>query len=888
MAAPARQASSRWGSFLSQAVAGVEARLDNILADAENEAAGQPQQPKPSSAASSTSPVKSSPGPSRSASTARTPNDRLQERLARAIAAKAAGQKPDAAPARSSMSTQGSPRQSLDAPSRASMESLERSRPASKDAPSPRHSQDVSRKPQGPAVEETGAKQDPPNEESQVEEPTDKANGAGVPEDLSLTVSDSPVVSAPPQSEQAVEVRPDDAPKPYISTSSNAVDEGRAKSVERPQEDALLQHQEEVHGYVERIDALEAKLQYLAREASDAARKAALAAPTGSPERKLAEKDQQIAQLMEEGKNLASTEQKHRAILKKLRLKIAEDEKELNTIKSAKDKSGREMENLRRRARRADELEKAYDDLQRRLEQAQRELSTLRPEARSKDSIIAELKAQLQKAAEQADAMAARVNDQARDQDQRRILELQEAVASLEVEKNLVTDRARIQANDLREKAERANERSRALELELKAEVQVMESKLEATRIRAEEASSGAIGDSQAKLLRQVETLQTQYSIASENWQGIEATLLARIASMETERNEALQRESEMRRKAREAAVRARRNEEELEETKTKLPGIQEDVRSYQTQLNSLKKRAEEAEAALVKSRAEFEKQKQAWEAEKEEKQTRQPVERRSWLEDLPGTPFLKGDSRPESPQLSLPHRTFSTDFLGIQNLTGKRKVSAPSSNSDAGAGENHNNNGRWARRPSAQPLTRPSVHTGGVFSPSMSVFSPTSEALPTPSSTHLLDREPVQGELRREDTFDSMDTSSSPQQVMQDMVSVSTVGAGPSVQLVERMSAAIRRLESEKVAAREELARISRQRDEARAEIVALMREVQSGRASVERVAALEAEVAEVNARYETTLEMLGEKSEMVEELKADVQDVKAMYRELVERTIR
>ena len=32
----------------------------------------------------------------------------------------------------------------------------------------------------------------------------------------------------------------------------------------------------------------------------------------------------------------------------------------------------------------------------------------------------------------------------------------------------------------------------------------------------------------------------------------------------------------------------------------------------------------------------------------------------------------------------------------------------------------------------------------------------------------------------------------------------------------------------------------------------------------------------------------MLGEKSELVEELRADVQDVKAMYRELVERTVR
>ena len=42
MAAPTKQASSsRWGSFLQQAVAGVESRLDNILAEGTaDEAAG--------------------------------------------------------------------------------------------------------------------------------------------------------------------------------------------------------------------------------------------------------------------------------------------------------------------------------------------------------------------------------------------------------------------------------------------------------------------------------------------------------------------------------------------------------------------------------------------------------------------------------------------------------------------------------------------------------------------------------------------------------------------------------------------------------------------------------------------------------------------------------
>jgi hypothetical protein len=119
-------------------------------------------------------------------------------------------------------------------------------------------------------------------------------------------------------------------------------------------------------------------------------------------------------------------------------------------------------------------------------------------------------------------------------------------------------------------------------------------------------------------------------------------------------------------------------------------------------------------------------------------------------------------------------------------------------------------------------------------------------------------------------------------------MISVSTIGAGPSVQLVERMSAAVRRLESEKATSKEEIGRLAAQRDEAREEVVALMREVEQKRAAEGKVAQLQDEIAKINSRYQTTLEMLGEKSELVEELRADVDDVKAMYRELVERTVK
>ena len=119
-------------------------------------------------------------------------------------------------------------------------------------------------------------------------------------------------------------------------------------------------------------------------------------------------------------------------------------------------------------------------------------------------------------------------------------------------------------------------------------------------------------------------------------------------------------------------------------------------------------------------------------------------------------------------------------------------------------------------------------------------------------------------------------------------MISTSTATAGPSVQLVERMSAAVRRLESEKAAAEEEMREMAAQKEELREQVMGLMKEVEEKRGFSERVRVLEKECGDVRTRYETTLEMLGEKSERVGELEADVADLKAMYRELVERTMK
>ena len=113
---------------------------------------------------------------------------------------------------------------------------------------------------------------------------------------------------------------------------------------------------------------------------------------------------------------------------------------------------------------------------------------------------------------------------------------------------------------------------------------QNLEHKLEVFRSRTEEVSSSSTADSQAKLLRQLERLQSQYALASENWQGIEGTLTAKATALERERDELTKREIDLRKRARETTFRSQTLEEELENAKEKSNTLEGDLLEERSQ----------------------------------------------------------------------------------------------------------------------------------------------------------------------------------------------------------------------------------------------------------------------------------------------------------------
>ena len=315
---------------------------------------------------------------------------------------------------------------------------------------------------------------------------------------------------------------------------------------------AELRRQEETHTYLERIDTLQSKLQYLTKEAAEAAKNARSEAEFGSDEDKLAAKDEKIALLMEEGQNLSKTELKHMSIIKKLRAKATDDDKRVAESRRLSEKHEKAVREAQDKVKRAEEAAKRASERARSLPRLMDELETIKADREAQDGLIQDLQAQLAEVTSAARQAEEKAQAQALQAERKRVADLGDELSNLKIEKELAERQYHADLRELREKAEREKERARIAEIERRGEQNTLESRLEAYRARAEEASAGSGGDVQAKMLRQIETLQNQYAVASENWQGIEGSLLARASTLEKERDEIAKREAEVRRKARE------------------------------------------------------------------------------------------------------------------------------------------------------------------------------------------------------------------------------------------------------------------------------------------------------------------------------------------------
>ena len=453
---------SRWGSLLSGAVAGLESRLDSILADDDQASARQraeeaKQKQKPNILrAEQNTPRASSRG---------RPSDRLQERLAKAVVKGAESPRSSSRAPSDAPSAPDSPRNLVTAQPRSSIDSTEVGA-----------TQEPLSEPSIPSYSPHASK-----DGNDIEQPSTSAVFS-LPSD---DIAPSPAISTP----NIQSVRPsqdsgrpslDSLPPPSTPPTTNlalnrrpSFLEAELSRVTKQHEDQVLNYQEELHGYLERIDALQSKLQYLASTAAKDARSAAEEADKGSFKQKLAEKDEKIAQLLEEGQKLSGNEIKALANIRTLRTRLQEEEKSKIELKRKLEVAEQDAVEGKDRIRRAEERDRNAADRLKGIPKLERELQDLKAELIASNAQIAELKKMLLEAEAQADEAEQRAQTDKVEEQMRAIAELNDELSNARIEKRLVEDRLRKEANEVREEAKRQQEKAKLAELELKTEIQV-------------------------------------------------------------------------------------------------------------------------------------------------------------------------------------------------------------------------------------------------------------------------------------------------------------------------------------------------------------------------------------------------------------------------------
>lgn len=107
------------------------------------------------------------------------------------------------------------------------------------------------------------------------------------------------------------------------------------------------------------------------------------------------------------------------------------------------------------------------------------------------------------------------------------------------------------------------------------------------------------------------------------------------------------------------------------------------------------------------------------------------------------------------------------------------------------------------------------------------------------------------------------------------------------NIQLINKMSSNIRRLEIELSTMKDENTQLSLDKEQAQQEILKQFKLMEEVNSLKKQITTLQTEIDQKSRQEETMLELIGEKSEQVEELRADVQDLKDLCKLQVQQMI-
>lgn len=245
--------------------------------------------------------------------------------------------------------------------------------------------------------------------------------------------------------------------------------------LKKEKEQAEIQLQEESHAYLERIDALQAKLQYLTKEAAQTAQNNVSEATKDSPEQKLAAKDEQIALLMAEGQKLSKLEVSQAGVIRKLRAKATEESKEVIQLKQRLKRTEQIQEDMSQKLQRAEVDLKDSASRNVRLAQLEKEVQSLRIEVKSKQAAIEETKRQLEQERRQKEELrqVLHTTNQSLVGEQKVTQTLRDDLEAIRIELKETLEKAKASSRNFEADMQREREKHQGTESSLRGEIQV-------------------------------------------------------------------------------------------------------------------------------------------------------------------------------------------------------------------------------------------------------------------------------------------------------------------------------------------------------------------------------------------------------------------------------
>lgn len=377
-----------------------------------------------------------------------------------------------------------------------------------------------------------------------------------------------------------------------------------------------------------------------------------------------------------------------------------------------------------------------------------------------------------------------------------------------------------------------------SLKEEHAGEVARLESKLELLRLQSEQQptvsekneAKSVDYEAYAKLSGAHHSLQQQYLSSQENWKIIELNLLGKVDAL-TESTEALKRTK-------------MKAAQEQKKAQTQLSSQQEELNKLREEVARIAKERDAERLSLQVKNADFEdlhdkfdRFKEVYNTERLNLQTKiksLEQERAKEKEVLPPI-----HPKEVGLNISLPQRS-----LSVENSTSN--ITSPG----------------WDIR-LGESSTTPAMSKdlSGIFMDASRNLSNTSFA---------------------DDSYEAMEDS-----FLFHSRAPPTSNGGGNIQLVHKMSANIRRLEVEINTLKDENTQLLEQKEQAQRALLQSQKSYEDKGILQEKMASLEADLEERKKKELTLLEILGEKSEQVEELQADVQDLKDLCRQQVQQMV-